>query len=302
MSASDPNPAVSVVVPCYNGGRFIDQLLASLAQQTFRDFELIIVDDGSRDDTRAKLATLDESITVIRQDNAGPGAARNTGFARARAPIVLALDCDDTLDPTYLAETVSLMQSSPGDVGFIFTHERMTGLRHGTEPRYFKLFDQLFINRVPSCVVLRKKAWSDVGGYDARMREGYEDWEFTIALAAAGYRALVIPRPLFTYRVSDEGLLLRLSSKMHAELWRRMRVKHREIYRLPALVRLWWTTRHIPGELRLTKAVSLLTAASVLPDAWFNALIHRVRAIKMARTQNPPTTPANRSPVGKAIV
>ena len=106
MSAPNSLPAVSVVVPCYNGGRFIDQLLASLAQQTFRDFELIIVDDGSRDDTRAKLATLDKSITVIRQDNAGPGAARNTGFARARAPIVLALDCDDTLDPTYLEETV----------------------------------------------------------------------------------------------------------------------------------------------------------------------------------------------------
>ncbi len=128
MSASHPVPAVSVVVPCYNGGRFIDQLLASLAQQTFRDFELIIVDDGSRAETRDKLATLDTSIRVIRQDNAGPGAARNTGMAQARADIILALDCDDTLDPTYLEETVALMRASPGDVGFIFTHERMTGL------------------------------------------------------------------------------------------------------------------------------------------------------------------------------
>lgn len=211
MPAADHVPAVSVVVPCYNGGRFIDQLLDSLSRQTFRDFELIIVDDGSRDDTRAKLATLDKSVQIILQDNQGPGAARNTGIARARAPIVLALDCDDTLDPTFLQETASLMQSAPPDVGFIFTHERLTGLRQGTEPRYFKLFDQLFINRVPSCVMFRKKAWSDVGGYDAAMREGYEDWEFTIALAAAGYRALVIPRALFTYRVSNEGLLLRTS-------------------------------------------------------------------------------------------
>ncbi len=287
MPAVDPIPAVSVVVPCYNGGRFIDQLLESLARQTLQDFELIIVDDGSRDDTRAKLATLDKSIQVILQDNQGPGAARNTGIARARAPIVLALDCDDTLDPTFLQETVSLMQSSPADVGFIFTHERMTGLREGTAPRYFKLFDQLFINRVPSCVMFRKKAWSGVGGYDPAMREGYEDWEFTIALAMAGYRALVIPRPLFTYRVSNDGLLLRLSSRMHAELWRRIRIKHRSIYRLPALVRLWWTTRHIPGELHLTRAINLLVMAALLPDAWFSALIHRVRAFKMARTRRP---------------
>ena len=285
MPAADPIPAVSIVVPCYNGGRFIDALLASLARQTFRDFELIIVDDGSRDDTRAKLATLDPSILVIPQDNQGPGAARNTGIARARAPIVLALDCDDTLDPDFLQETVSAMRTAPDDVGFIFTHERMTGLREGTEPRYFKLFDQLFINRVPSCLMFRKKAWSDVGGYDAAMREGYEDWEFTIALAAAGYRALVIPRPLFTYRVSDEGLLLRVSSRMHAELWRRMREKHSKIYRVSSLVRLWWTSRHISGDLSVLRAINLLAMAAVLPDAWFSALIHRVRAMKMARTQ-----------------
>ena len=287
MPAIEKAPAVSVVVPCYNGGRFIDQLLDSLARQTLRDFELIIVDDGSRDDTRAKLATLDKSIQVIRQDNQGPGAARNTGIARARAPMVLALDCDDTLDPTYLQETVSLLQSSPPDVGFVFTHERMTGLREGTASRYFKLFDQLFINRVPSCVVFRKKAWSDVGGYDVAMREGYEDWEFTIALAAAGYRALVIPHPLFTYRVSEDGLLMRLSSRMHAQLWRRIRLKHQDCYRLPVLIRLWWTTRHIPGDLRLTRAFNLLMMATVLPDAWFSALIHRVRTFKMARSQTP---------------
>lgn len=287
MPAADHVPAVSVVVPCYNGGRFIDQLLDSLSRQTFRDFELIIVDDGSRDDTRAKLATLDKSVQIILQDNQGPGAARNTGIARARAPIVLALDCDDTLDPTFLQETASLMQSSPPDVGFIFTHERLTGLRQGTEPRYFKLFDQLFINRVPSCVMFRKKAWSDVGGYDAAMREGYEDWEFTIALAAAGYRALVIPRALFTYRVSHEGLLLRTSSMMHGELWRRIRTKHRDLYRPPVLIRHWWTARDVPGDLRLTRAINLLMMTALLPDAWFSALVHRVRAFKMARAQAP---------------
>ncbi len=150
--------------------------------------------------------------------------------------------------------------------------------------------------------MLRKKAWSDAGGYDARMREGYEDWEFTIALAAAGYRALVLPKPLFTYRVSNDGLLLRLSAKMHAELWRRMREKHSDIYRLSSVIRLWWTTRHIPGELRLMKAISLLTAATLLPDAWFNALIHKVRAIKMARTPDPAAPAADRPPVGKAVV
>jgi glycosyltransferase involved in cell wall biosynthesis len=281
----DPIPAVSVVVPCYNGARFIDQLMATLAGQTFRDFETIIVDDGSGEETRAKLASLGPEVKVIHQVNQGPGAARNTGIKAARSDIILALDCDDQLDPTFLEETVAAMRAAPADIGLLFTHERLSGLRQGVEPRYFKLFDQLFINRVPSCLMMRREAWRAAGGYDDRMREGYEDWEFTLAVAAAGYRCLVIPKPLFTYRVSNEGLLLRMSSRMHAELWGRMRRKHRDLYRLPNILRLWWTSRDQPGDLTLMKAVNLLMMAKILPEQWFSALIHRVRAVKMARSQ-----------------
>lgn len=283
MPATDHMPAVSVVVPCYNGARFLDQLMATLAGQTFRDFETIIVDDGSGEETRSKLDSLGPSVRVLHQSNQGPGAARNTGIKSARAEIVLALDCDDQLDPTYLQETVSVMQAAPPEVGFLFTDERMSGLREGVEARYFKLFDQLFINRVPSCLMMRKEAWRKAGGYDDAMREGYEDWEFTISMAAAGYRCIEIPKPLFTYRVSNDGLLLRLSAKMHAELWARIRRKHSELYRLPALLRLWWSTRHQPGDLSLARALTLLAVAKILPEKWFNALIHRVRSMKMAQ-------------------
>lgn len=283
MTGASGTPAVSVIVPCYNGGRFIDQLEATLAGQRFRDFETIVVDDGSRDDTAQRLARLPPDFRVIHQANQGPGAARNTAIEAARAAIILALDCDDQLDPTYLEETVAAMRAAPADVGFLFTHERLSGQRAGIEARYFKPFDQLFINRVPSCLMFRKQAWRDAGGYDARMREGYEDWEFTIAMAAAGYRAIEIPKALFTYRVSDEGLLLRLSSKMHAPLWRRIRRKHRDLYRLRSVLNLWWQGRRQPGDLTLWKALNLLGLATILPDGWFSALVHRVRAVKMAR-------------------
>jgi len=284
MPANDRIPAVSVVVPCYNGARFIDQLMATLAGQTFRDFEIIIVDDGSGEETRSRLDGLGSAVRVIHQANQGPGAARNTGIAAARAEIVLALDCDDQLEPSYLAETVSVLQSAPADVGFLMTHERMSGLRQGIEEHYFKFFDQLFVNRVPSCLMMRKEAWRKAGGYDAAMREGYEDWEFTIAMAAAGYRCIEIPKPLFIYRVSNEGLLLRLSSKMHAQLWARIRRKHHDLYRIPTLVRLWRESRHQPGDISLMRAFSLLAIAKIVPEKWFNALVHRVRAVKMAHS------------------
>ena len=93
-----PSPAVSIVVPCFNGGHFLDGLMASLARQTFRDFEIVIVDDGSGDpQTLRKLLALDGQATVIRQMNRGPAAARNAGIRRAKAELVFALDCDDTI-------------------------------------------------------------------------------------------------------------------------------------------------------------------------------------------------------------
>jgi glycosyltransferase involved in cell wall biosynthesis len=275
-------PAVSVVVPCYNGGRFIDDLVKCLRAQTFQDFELIVVDDGSTDDTPAKLATLDPTIQVVRQANAGPGAARNTGYRRARAGLIFVMDCDDTIEPTFLEETVGALRAAAPDVGFVFSHEQKVGHRLQINRTYFKLFDQLFINRVPCCMVVRRQAWEAVGGFDASMRDGYEDWEFTIALGRAGYRGLVVPKVLFNYRTRDDGLMMSRSTYMHGALWKRIREKHREAYRLSALLKLWWKTRSEPGRLRLPEALAILAIATFAPNSWFTALTHFARSRRIA--------------------
>ena len=120
MRATQDAPAVSVVVPCYNGGRFLDGLMASLAQQTFRDFEVVIVDDGSTDElTAQKLALLKDQARVIHQKNGGASAARNTGTRHVHADIVFMLDCDDTIEPTFLAETVTVLQNAPPNIGMV---------------------------------------------------------------------------------------------------------------------------------------------------------------------------------------
>jgi glycosyltransferase involved in cell wall biosynthesis len=264
-------PAVSIVVPCYNGGRFIDELLSTFAAQTFRDFEVVIVDDGSGEETRAKLATLDPSIRVLRQENQGPGAARNTGFQAARAPIILPLDCDDSLEPTYLAETVPVLQAAPQDVGFVFTYLRAFGAIQRVFPRGFDRFDQLFSNRLQSCILMRKSAWEALGGYDESMRDGYEDWDFNIRLGNAGYRGIEIPKPLYLYRVSNEGMLLSHCSGKHAEIWRYIREKHADLYRVPAILKLWSEGRGT-HYMRLPVALGILTLAQ-FPDRWFTAIM-----------------------------
>jgi glycosyltransferase involved in cell wall biosynthesis len=283
MSAVDRAPTVSVVVPCYNGGPFIDQLLGSLAAQTFRDFEIIIVDDGSTDPTTiGKLDSLPTAVRVIRQQNLGLPGARNTGFRAARADLVLPLDCDDTIEPTYLAETVRSLGAAPADVAFVVTYVRFVGARSGIGECYFNPFDLLFSNQLVCCMLMRKAAWQAVGSYDETMRDGYEDWEFAIRLSRHGYRGIAIEKPLFNYRISETGMMMTRSSRMHGALWRQIRRRHAESYRLPEVLRLWWRAGR-SGKIGLPVSLGLLATASVLPEAWFNSLIHRIRQMRIAR-------------------
>jgi glycosyltransferase involved in cell wall biosynthesis len=277
-------PEVSIVVPCYNGGRFLDGLLASLSTQTFREFEIIIVDDGSTDGaTREKLSSLDPAIRVIRQENRGLPAARNTGFRTARAAFVLPLDQDDVLEPAFLAETTAILRTAPPLVGFVFADMRLAGALEGVLPRRFNCFDQLFLNQLPYCMLVRKSTWEAVGGYDETMRDGAEDWEFNIRLARAGFAGIGIAKPMFVYRVSPDGMLMSRSARMHGTLWRRIREKHRDAYSLSALIALWRATRKTPGSVSPLRAAGLLTAAKLLPESLFNAVFYRLLTANHSR-------------------
>jgi glycosyltransferase involved in cell wall biosynthesis len=266
-------PRVSIIVPCHNGGRFLDRLLASLDAQTFRDFETIIIDDGSTEAaTREKLEVLSPAIRVVHQENRYLPAARNRGFLEARAELVLPLDCDDTLEPSYLAETVPILEGAPVEVGFVFTHVRLTDSLTGVLPRHLNRFDQLFLNLLPYCMLIRKSAWQAVGGYDETMRGGMEDWEFNIRLSSSGFRGIELAKPLFVYSVRPDGMLLSRTTRMHGTIWRGIRTKHAELYRIAALVRLWRQTRPMRSNVSAGTAAGLLLSASLLPETWFNNL------------------------------
>jgi glycosyltransferase involved in cell wall biosynthesis len=275
---SGPVPAVSVIVPCYNGGRFLDALMASLDRQTFRDFEIVIVDDGSSDpETLRKLATLEGRARVIHQENRGLSGARNAGIRAARSDLVAPLDCDDAFEPPFLAEAVALMRNAPPDVAVVFSHMRLTGVATGFLERHFNRFDVLFTNPMPSGLLLRKSCWEAVGGYDETLRDGYEDWEFTLRLSQHGYRGIEIPKPYYVYAMAREGMLLDRSSRLHATLWRSIRRKHPQLYRPWAILSLWRRTRDGSGSVSLAKGLAALILTTILPDSWYSHLVVSLR-------------------------
>src|SRR4051795_5939061 len=122
-------PSVSVIMPAYNAARYLHTAVESVLRQTFSDLELLVVDDGSPDARMAiaeGYAGRDPRVRVVRQENAGPGPARNTGFRHARGRYFAFLDSDDEWDDTFLAEQVAVLDARP-DVDVVIGNARHRG-------------------------------------------------------------------------------------------------------------------------------------------------------------------------------
>jgi glycosyltransferase involved in cell wall biosynthesis len=207
------NPVVSVVIPCHNYARFLPEAVSSVLAQTFEDWELVIVDDGSTDNTVEVAEGLiarhpGKRISLLQQANAGVSAARNTGIEAAAGRYILPLDADDMIAPTMLEKTVAVLDSDPEvaiastDV-FTFTDDDLPP-QVMPLPAYSR---ELLLQRLIMfyCSLYRREAWQTVGGYDENMRAG-EDWDFWIGCAELGFDAYHIHEPLFGARNKDTGL------------------------------------------------------------------------------------------------
>ena len=205
--APDRHPAVSVVILSHNYGCYLPETIASVQSQTFRDCEIIVVDNGSRDNTvsvaRRLAAEGDHAIPirVCSRANDGISRGRNAGVSQARGRYILPLDGDDKLAPEYLAKTVPLLEADPR-LGFVYPQIMEFGDRQGigTWVRDYDFALLRHANHVPTCALIRKEAFDDVGGYDSENFGYYEDWQLFIRLGARGWHGRMISEPLFLYR------------------------------------------------------------------------------------------------------
>src|SRR5262249_6523199 len=159
------------VIPVYNSGAYLTDALASVAAQTFRDYEVVLVDDGSTDPETIRLcdaAAREPGVRLIRTANRGPSHARNTGIAATAAPYVLPLDTADWLAPAFLARTVAVLDAEPS-VDVVHTWVALVGRHHGVwETGPFALPDMLSRCTIHVTSLYRRRVWELAGGYDAR--------------------------------------------------------------------------------------------------------------------------------------
>lgn len=230
------NPRVSIVIPCYNQGIFLDESIRSVFGQTFDSFEVIVVDDGSTDpETISVIDALTWPRTkVIRRENGGLAAARNTGIGAARGEFVVPLDADDALDPQFLERLVAELDSNPG-AGYATCRTRLFGDIDAIWcPRPFNPYQLLLSNSNVGCVLLRREACDAVGGYDETMRSGNEDWDLWIRLMQAGWDIAEVQHVLFLYR--KHGISMSVDTEARFEIGRAEIVeRHPDLYAMPRL-------------------------------------------------------------------
>lgn len=197
-------PTVSVIMPAFRCAEYLPQAIESVLAQTFSDFELIVVDDGSPDDTGEIVARYrgDRRVIYVRQENAGLPGARNTGVRNARGQFIAAVDADDALAPTALEEMTAALISSGASWCWIDIVKFWDDYREvqRTEPPAGDLLEGIlkddFIRRA---MFLRRDALLRVGLWDADMRMR-EDWDLNIRMIRAKEPYVYLERPLYEYR------------------------------------------------------------------------------------------------------
>ena len=223
---------VCVVIPCYNHGKYIDEAIQSIQKQTFQDFEIIVVDDGSTDEfTVQKLKTLNYPKTqIIHQQNSGPIIARNRAISLTTAEYILPLDADDYFDITYIDKAVKLLDHDE-NIGVVTCFVKSFG-------KYSYVYKPLgggvenFINRNNACgnSIFRRVCWEKSGGYKENMKHGSEDWDFWIGVLEKGWRIDVIAEPLFYYRRLENSRDSIAYNTLHPELMKNMVSNHIETF------------------------------------------------------------------------
>lgn len=203
---------ISIIVPCYNQAQYLSECLQSVLNQTYTNWECIIVNDGSLDNTEEialSWTERDSRIKYIKKENGGVSAARNTGIKQAQGEWILPLDGDDKIAEEYLEQAYKIILSHP-NVGLIYANAEFFGEKNESWNLMPYSYQTLLRSNIIYCSALYKKAdWTKTEGYDTSMKHGWEDWEFWINLIGTSQKEV--------YRLNYTGFYYRIKKQSRNE-------------------------------------------------------------------------------------
>jgi glycosyltransferase involved in cell wall biosynthesis len=225
--------SVSIIVPCYNQAQYIDECLQSVLDQTYENWECIIVNDGSPDNTNEvvkKWITKDSRFKYYSQENAGVSSARNLGVSKSIGEYILPLDGDDKISVNYISSAIEAFKKDDL-LKVVYCKAEKFGDEIGEwNLPSFSLKSLALDNMIFSSAMFKRIDWQRVGGYDDKMLDGLEDWEFWIALLKNGGKVLRLDINGFYYRIKFVSRQKKLDLKKKKNLFNYLGIKHADFF------------------------------------------------------------------------
>jgi len=223
---------LSVIIPCFNDGHFLDEAVESVLNYIEQPVEIIIVNDGSTDPfTLTILERLKgETVKVLSHKNHGLAYSRNRGISEATGKYILPLDADNKIKADYIRKALLLLDSDICDI--VYAQPFFFG--DNIPERKFKThkFDGLALlkyNYIDACAIYRKTVWEKTGGYDEKMPfQGNEDWELWLHSFIAGFKFGFIDEELFGYRITSNSMIANVSKEQTEKNINYMLIKHKD--------------------------------------------------------------------------
>jgi len=226
------HPLVSVIIPCYNQGQYIDEAVDSVLAQTYQNLEIIIVNDGSTDELSIEIlrSYKKTKTTVLHTANKGLPSARNYAIKMSKGKYILPLDADDKIGSTYIEKAVNLLEAN-SNIGIVYCEGELFGDQMGKWylPKY-KFPDILLDNVIFCSGFFRKNDWERVGGYNYEMIYGWEDYDFWLSIIELGREVHCISDTLFYYRRQFGSMVELIKDHHHLYSYIIMCKKHPDLY------------------------------------------------------------------------
>lgn len=226
------NARVSIIVPCYRQAEFLPEALDSVLAQSFSNWECVIVNDGSPDNTdevARRYLELDNRFKYIKQQNKGLAAARNNGINYSDGEFILPLDADDKISPTYLEKAIEVFAQN-ADTKLVYCKADTFGLI--SKPWHLDDYDYdrfIWVNCIFCTAMYKRRDFLKAGGYNINMSHGLEDWDFYLSLLQREDVVHCIDDVLFHYRIKQKSMVTELPGH-YEEMLIQVCKNHPDIY------------------------------------------------------------------------
>lgn len=224
---------VSIIVPCYNQAQYLNEALQSVQEQTYANWECIIVNDGSLDKTEEiaqEWVAKDTRFSYLKKENGGLCNARNFGISSSKGEFILPLDADDKIADNYVGLAIQSFEEDPS-LKVVYCRAEKFGDATGIwQLQPFSLLNLCSNNMIFCSAMYKKQDWELAGGYDEKMSFGWEDWEFWISILKNGGNVKCLDEVGFYYRVKFNSMVKAMDDEKKKYLLEYMSIKHVDFF------------------------------------------------------------------------